>query len=164
MVRLFFVILIASASVIPLAFIPTPSRAVDAKPKTEVKVYDSKGTGYVAWKAEDAIKFSLDQVIASIRYLFAAAAAGLAFIGKLVIEPPSTGPALSGFVRRALLFSGGVWISSLVSGMLAHLYLPGLGTAGAFSIYGAVGILVFFQIAYFALGLLAFLVALVWSQ
>src|SRR5204862_383529 len=126
-------------------------------------IFSSSGQRWVAWPAQDAVKFSLDQVVTTIRYLFAAAAAGMAFVGKIVIEPRigSTSRPLPQPVQYALIIAVLFWIGSITCGMFAHLLLDSVGTAKSFSLAGPVGDYVAFQLLYFALGLWLFLIALV---
>ena len=152
-----------------LPFFAAESRGVlEGNPLGGLKVHNQSGKHWVEWKREEAVKFALDQVVTTIRYLFAAAAAGIAFIGKLIVEPkasaaPAGPPAFGKSVQATLVVVAVLWMSSLVCGMAAHLSLAEVGTAEAFSIYGPVGWYVFFQLAYFAVGLMVFLVALVRS-
>ena len=142
------------------------SSAQDPKGKlSENIIFSSTGKHWGVWQTSDAIKFSLDQVVTTIRYLFAAAAAGMAFIGKIVIEPriSSTSRPLPPFAQYALIVAVLFWIGSITSGMSAHLYLNSVGTLGSFSLSGPVGDYVLFQLLYFALALWLFLIALVSS-
>jgi len=132
-----------------------------------VTIFNADGTRWVRWNYSDAVKFSLEQVVTTIRYLFAAAAAGMAFIGKILIEPRVGAAAqVNGLPRRAqyvLIATIALWISSLTCGIVAHLYIAEIGTVESFSIYGSGGVYVLFQLIEFGVGLLLFLVALVLS-
>lgn len=132
-----------------------------------VKVFSARGDYWVAWKSDDAIKFSLDQVVTTIHYLFAAAAAGMAFVGKIVIEPHATTSTAPRILPRQVLYllvaAVSLWLGSLSCGMIAHLFLAEIGTADAFSIYGPLGMNVLFQLIYFGSGLSLFVVALIYS-
>jgi hypothetical protein len=129
----------------------------------EVHIFNSTGTRWVAWPAAEAIKFSLDQLVSSIRYLFAAAAAGLAFVGKIVIEPrlSTTSRLLPRVAQYALTIAVLFWIGSITSGMVAHLYLVTVGTGQSFALSEPIASYALFQLGYFAVGLWLFLIALV---
>jgi hypothetical protein len=137
--------------------------AVDPRTITDVKILGSRKDRAVAWKAEEAVKFSLDQAVTAIGYLFAAAAAGMAFIGKVVIEPhvSKESEKLAEGVVKLLLGAVVFWLCSLVCGMSAHLSLAELGTAQTFTIYEEFGWFVLFQLGYFAAGAVLFLAALI---
>ena len=162
---LFFVALLVALCVAPF-FVPSGGKFAGGQPLTALKVYDSRGQKYVSWESHDAVKFSLDQVVTAIHYLFAAAAAGMAFVGKLLIEPRVSAGAphpFQPFAKYSLITTVVLWIASTVSGMFAHLYLAELGTMESFSIYNHVGIYCLFQLVYFGFGLVLFLLALVQS-
>src|SRR6185437_17090821 len=55
-------------------------------PKKESKEKESKEK-FAEWERKEAIKFSLDQIDSSIKYLFIGAATLLGFILKVLIEP-----------------------------------------------------------------------------
>ena len=169
--RVVTAVLLVAAIVIlcvaPLAIMPDTSPAAVSKLTNRgVTIFNADGTRWFQWNYNDAVKFSLDQVVTTIRYLFAAAAAGMAFIGKILIEPRVGAAQAHGLPRRVqdvLIATVVLWISSLFCGMVAHLYIAEIGTAESFSIYGRVGVYVLFQLIEFGVGLLLFLVALVLS-
>lgn len=132
-----------------------------------VRIYNANGEHWVEWASNDAIKFSLDQVVTTIHYLFAAAAAGMAFVGKIVIEPHATTATTARILPPKVLYlliaAVTLWLGSLTCGMIAHLFLAEIGTAAVFSIYGPLGMNVLFQLLYFGIGLALFVVALIYS-
>ncbi len=150
---------------LPIFVESSPKLDENAKERITLKVFGSKGKEFVAWKTEDAVKFAFEQMVASIRYLFAATGIGLAFIGKLVVEPRATGATsnLPQGAQYGLLFAGVFWVGSLSCGMIAHFQLSDLAVVETFSIFGSLAMMVLFQLIYFSLGLLCFLFALIRS-
>jgi hypothetical protein len=145
---------------IPPVLRPSPTQL------KEVRVYDQDQTHYGLWERQEAIKFSLDQVDSSIKYLFVGAAAILGYVLKILIEPQlepqerESGsppeyeaavrkPLTTPFVDLLLLHAALGSIISIACGFYARLYLQNPADSATFSIYGEIQYGVFGQLMSF---------------
>ena len=129
----------------------------------DLKVYSQNGARVADWERKEAIKFSLDQVDSSIKYLFVAAAALLGFVIKILVDPLLNPQAGSKVISQGskLMFVHSA-IGSLLSiscGFLARLYFASLADSIGFSIYDEVGFAVLGQLMAFLLAALLLVTA-----
>jgi hypothetical protein len=136
-----------------------PKKSLDDSPSKlgPLAVYQKSGS-YAEVDRQKAVEFSLDKVASVVNYLLLAAAGVLAFSVKFVTDQraelakaaaaQSAGAAARpSRVQLMLFLHGGIaCFFSLVCGVAAYLYLPGVATAESFSIYNEVGICVMFQL------------------
>ena len=125
-------------------------------------IYGQKQGAFAEWDREEAIKFSLDQIDSSIKYLFIGASAILGFILKVLIEPhvikkeqTSTNTIDSPITRTTellLIHSAIGCLISIICGFMGRLYFSQLADLESFSIYDEVGLATLGQLAAFVVG------------
>lgn len=132
-------------------------------------VFGARQEIFAEWDRKEAIKFSLDQIDSSIKYLFVGAATILGFILKVLIEPhvirkeqsPTTTVVdpISKSTELWLIHSAVGCLISISCGFMARLYFSRLGDIEMFSIYDEVGLATLGQLFAFVAGAIIMLVA-----
>jgi hypothetical protein len=133
-----------TTTVMPVAMLP------------DVIFYDKDQYYYGLWDRKEAIKFSLEQVDSSIRYLFVGAAAILGYVLKILLEPRlepdkagEAKPITGAFTKLLLLHAAFGSIISIACGFFARLFLTTPGDSLSFSIYKEAGLGAFGQLMAF---------------
>jgi hypothetical protein len=154
--------------VIPVLSSPEHKKGA-APPLQNLLIFGSKEETFAEWERKEAIKFSLDQIDSSIKYLFIGAATILGFILKVLIEPhvikkeqsvtPSTVDPINETTELLLIHSAIACLISIACGFIGRLYFSRLGDIEAFSIYDEVGFTTLGQLFAFVAGAIILLVA-----
>lgn len=139
-------------------------RKPDETKADDLRVYNFNRTNYASWDRKEAVKFGFEQLASSINYLFVAAAAIIAFISKMVIEPivgekPRT--PLPRDVLMLLRHCALGCVFSIFYGFFGYLYLNKLPDTADFSIYEEIGLAQLFQLASFFVAVMLLLFAVV---
>jgi len=130
-------------------------------------IFGPSGQKFAEWERKEAIRFSLDQIDSSIKYLFIGAATILGFILKVLIEPhvvtkESAGVVvnpISGKTELLLIHSAIGCLISIACGFMGRLYFARLADIETFSIYDEVGLATLGQLTGFVVGTIIMLLA-----
>ena len=157
-------LLILLGIVLPLKLkVERGERPSDKSPLGPLVIYSQSGQRFSEWDRAEAIKFSLDQVDSSIKYLFVAAAALLGFVIKILIDPlldPKAGSTAIGALSKLMFIHTAIGcLISISCGFLGRSYFASLADSPGFAIYDEVGFAALGQLLSFLLAALLLVIA-----
>lgn len=162
--RITWVVVFIAFIIVVVASPGTPPAKPNETEVKDIKIYNQDRTRYATWERKEAIRFGFEQLASSINYLFVAAAAIIAFISKIVIEPivghKPAGP-LSRDVLLLLRHAAFGSVLSLFYGFFGYLYFNKLPDTLDFSIYQEIGLAQLFQLFSFFSAVLLLLLAVI---
>jgi hypothetical protein len=130
----------------------------------KIKIFDINGKYYAEWERKEAVKFGFDELLLTINYLFIAAGAILAFIGKSVIEPAikkERNKYLASFWVIWFLTNCAIGCAlSIFFGFAARSMFITIGNKEFFSIYDEIGVSFLFQEMTFFLAIIFLMLAI----